>query len=65
MPAYDRGDGWCVFLSEEKLCKIYEHRPIECNIEKVYDESYITETDYNHYLDNTYLMCEKIQKENL
>lgn len=35
----DRGDGVCVYFDEiSSLCKIYEERPLICNVDKFYEE---------------------------
>ena len=35
----NRGDGVCRYLDEEtNLCKIYNNRPLICNIDKAYNE---------------------------
>lgn len=33
----DRGDGACVYLTQENLCSIYETRPELCNMEKAWE----------------------------
>ena len=34
----DRGDGCCLYFDDKsKLCKIYNDRPIKCNIDKFYE----------------------------
>lgn len=32
----DRGDGACIYLTEENMCSIYETRPELCNMEKMW-----------------------------
>lgn len=45
----DRGDGVCQFFDEElRLCRIYQNRPLLCNI----DESY-----------ETYFKCKMFREE--
>ena len=35
----NRGDGVCIYLDEAtNLCKIYNSRPLICNIDKAYNE---------------------------
>ena len=38
--AFDDGKGTCIHLSEENLCKIYNNRPIWCNVMRLYVEKY-------------------------
>lgn len=33
---YHKGDGICIYLSEDNLCTIYQRRPDICNVEKMY-----------------------------
>lgn len=34
---YDRGDGVCVYLRNDNLCDIYDHRPEICNVDLMYE----------------------------
>ncbi len=46
----DRGDGTCrYFDNETNLCKIYDKRPLLCNVDKSYDmyfSSFMTRKEY-------------------
>lgn len=37
---FHTGDGACIYLSDENLCKIYLSRPDICNVEKMYETYY-------------------------
>ena len=37
---YHKGDGVCIYLSEDNLCMIYQTRPDICNVEKMYTLRY-------------------------
>ena len=61
-----RGDGACLYLTEENLCEIYDKRPELCNVKTMYNKkieegklpSEITEIDY--YMMSTALCHEMI-----
>ncbi|SFC34559.1 hypothetical protein SAMN02910398_02045 [Butyrivibrio sp. YAB3001] len=37
----DRGDGICKYFDEAtRLCKVYEHRPLICNVDAMYENCY-------------------------
>lgn len=36
-PDLDRGDLACIHLTDDYKCDIYEHRPLICNTDRVYD----------------------------
>lgn len=59
----DRGDGVCQYFDEEsRLCRIYENRPVKCNIEKSYNaffKEYYTEDEYYALMQKG---CKKLQK---
>lgn len=59
----DRGDGVCIYL-KDKLCSIYDSRPLLCNSEKMYSVYYhsIFET-YEEYEDFLQSECTRIKRE--
>ena len=38
---FHTGDGICIHLSDDNLCKIYSTRPDICNVEKMYELYYV------------------------
>lgn len=63
-PAYsslDRGDGVCKYLDlDTNLCKIYETRPIICNVEQGYKE-FFSSIPYEEYINKTMDGCKKLK----
>lgn len=60
----DDGTGVCRYYNKEnRLCEIYEHRPLKCNVESGYEIFKDTMT-YKEYLDKNYAVC-RILKEGL
>lgn len=54
---FHNGDGICFYLDKEtNLCKIYNHRPSICNIEKSY-KKYSTIYTEKEYLQKNYEGC--------
>ena len=37
---FDRGDGICKYLTDDKKCAIYEERPDLCRIDRMYEKVY-------------------------
>ena len=60
----DNGKGICVYLTSEKLCSIYERRPIICNHEAWYNEKYKDIMSYKEYDSILEKECERIRGEN-
>lgn len=59
----DRGDGICKYLDEKtKLCKIYNNRPILCNIDKMYEQFFYKKLSKEDYYKLNYEACKKIKK---
>lgn len=59
----DRGDGICMYFdTASKLCSIYEHRPLKCNVEQYY-EKFLKDTMYKEdYYQLNYTVCEQLKK---
>ena len=53
---FDRGDGVCIYLRDDNLCSIYDHRPEICNVELMY-ERYFSK---KYSLDEFYAMNKKV-----
>lgn len=55
------GDGICRYLDlETNLCRIYENRPLKCNIIKSY-ELFFTKYDLEKYIELNMLACKKLK----
>ncbi len=61
MKVLDRGDGVCVNLTENNLCKIYSQRPPICNGKFVYENfySHISVKDFHELISKA---CKKLQE---
>ena len=58
----DDGTGVCVhYHKDTHLCKIYENRPVKCNVEKAYSE-FGFEMSYDEYLKLNYEACGKLKE---
>ena len=60
---FNRGDGVCKFLSEKNLCKIYENRPIFCNVELGYEKIFSKLYSEDEFLKLNYEACNKLKAE--
>lgn len=59
----DRGDGVCIYYDEEhKLCKIYEHRPLICNVDEMYRTYFYQFIDKKMYYEQNYAICKKLKE---
>lgn len=46
---FDNGNGECIYLTANNLCKIYDRRPSICNVDLMYDilyKYYMTKEEY-------------------
>ena len=60
----DRGDGVCKNYDDEtKLCKIYENRPLACNVDLGFEKYFSKFFTKEEYYNLNYKLCEKMKKE--
>ncbi len=60
----DRGDGICIFFDEEvRICKVYDNRPLQCNVDKVYETYFKEKMSQEEFYELNYKICKKL-KEN-
>lgn len=59
----DRGDGICSFFDcKTKLCTIYDHRPIRCDVDKTYELFFKNQMSKESYYSLNYEGCLKLKK---
>lgn len=59
----DRGDGVCKYFDDKThLCKIYDNRPIFCNVDKFYDEYLADKFLREKYYAVNYESCKKLKE---
>lgn len=61
MPELDRGDGICLFLSDDNKCQIYDKRPLICNTDAVY-ERYFSHLPREEYDKLNKSSCDKLKQ---
>lgn len=62
--ALDRGDGTCKWFDlEENNCTVYDTRPLICNIEAMYHDSFFA-MNYDEYIELNIKTCQLIQVQN-
>lgn len=60
----NRGDGVCKYWDcTTRLCTIYEHRPIICNVDKMYDEVFKYQMTREEFYNLNYKACNKMKLE--
>lgn len=60
---FNRGDGICRYFDDESsLCTIYQNRPIECNVDAMYDIFFAKRMDREKYYELNHWYCEKLKK---
>lgn len=59
---FDRGDGVCRFLTKDNLCRIYDHRPLICNVERLYSERFRNTMSREHWERLQTESCKQIKK---
>lgn len=58
----DRGDGVCRYFNDKnKLCTIYNQRPVKCNIDKMYDLYFKNKIRKEEYYHLNYEGCLKLR----
>lgn len=60
---FDRGDGYCKYLTPENTCSIYEDRPDLCRVDKVYDIFYKDKLTKEEYYKRTKDGCRKLKQQ--
>lgn len=62
---FDRGDGICKFFDEQtSLCSIYENRPIQCNVEAMYEAYFFSKMTKEEYYELNYKACQELKRRN-
>lgn len=60
----DRGDGICKFFDDGKsLCSVYENRPIECNVDAMYDRFFAEKMIREEYYEMNYAGCRALREQ--
>ena len=59
----NRGDGVCKFFDDDThLCRIYNERPIFCNVDKFYEEYLSERFSKEEYYDINYKSCKTLKE---
>ena len=59
----NRGDGVCRFFDDDThLCKIYDERPIFCNVDKFYEEHLADKFSIEEYYQVNYKSCKTLKE---
>lgn len=57
------GTGVCIYFDRvTKLCKIYENRPLKCNVDKMYEVYYYKYYRRQEYYALNYACCKKLKE---
>jgi Fe-S-cluster containining protein len=56
---YDKGNGVCRHLKSNR-CEIYEHRPVICNVQRMYDLYFHTMMDERTFIQENLMACLKL-----
>lgn len=60
----DRGDGTCIYFNtKDRLCTIYDERPMICRIDKMYELYFKNKYSKKDYYKMNYDLCLKWEKE--
>ena len=58
----DRGDGTCIHFDEgTRLCKIYDKRPLKCNIDQMYEAFFKDKMSKDEYYKQNYAACDLLR----
>lgn len=59
----DRGDGTCKYFKEDsRTCKIYDSRPIKCDVDRFYLEYLIGKMSIGEYYNKNYEQCNFLKR---
>lgn len=59
----DRGDGICLYLNKNNKCEIYDHRPIICNTDKMYDKYFKDKYTKEEWIELNKRSCKDLENE--
>lgn len=60
----DRGDGVCKYFDEQSLlCTIYDDRPIECNVDLMYEVYLSKMMCRDEYYEKNYKICNELKNK--
>ena len=57
LSAFDNGNGRCIHLTDENLCKIYAQRPLICNVRRMYLHFFHTQYTWEEWLQLNSTVC--------
>ena len=58
----DRGDGTCRHYDDvRRLCRIYDHRPLRCNIDGFYEAFLADKIPYEEYVEKNREACQMLR----
>lgn len=58
----DRGDGACMYYEDlSKQCKIYEHRPLICQVEKQFLMNYEDKYSWPEFIEMNQIACRVLE----
>lgn len=62
----DRGDGVCKYFDESSsLCTIYDNRPIECNVDAMFELRFWQTMTKEEYYELNYKGCRELKNSHL
>ena len=61
---YDLGNGDCKFFdTEQKICKIYNERPLVCMVDKMYETHFKTKYNKMEFYNINAKICNELQEK--
>lgn len=57
----NRGDGTCKYLLGN-LCRIYDHRPLLCRVDNIYETMFKDSMSLEEYYQRNYEACKKLKE---
>lgn len=59
----DRGDGICLYLNKNNKCEIYDHRPIICNTDRMYDKYFKDKYTKEEWIELNKRSCKDLEND--
>ena len=63
MKELDRGDGICLYLNKNNRCEIYDHRPLICNTDMMYDKYFKDKYTKEEWIELNNKACKELHEQ--
>ena len=54
--------GWCIHLTADNLCNIYDTRPLICNVSEMYNKHFKDDFTESEFIEINKAVCRRLQE---